>query len=377
MRPREHAQKQSLFVGEEQAAWALFARAPSVRFAGVDAVGRPVLRTLSAAVLDGRLCFHGTDHGEKLAFLGGEVVASHDDVVAQIPSYWIHPELACPASTYYLSAMVEGKVERVDDLAHKARVLTALMKHFQPEGGYAELRADDKRYRKVLETMMVAELQPTRVTAKHKLGQHRTRAQIERVLTGLWRRGAPGDLRALRLVLEAHPDRPLPEFLRGPAACELCVAPDADDARAVASLLEGQYWTETFTSEQLVAATLGSTAWVVARDREGAVVASARAVTDHARFGYVLDVIVRADQRGRGLGIALMRLLLDHPALRALCTIGLRTRDAQDLYRKLGFAEGEARGSELFLRRQVTPVACARSESRSAWTARAGRTEKT
>lgn len=352
MRPPEYSQKQALFTRDEQQAWALFARAPSVRFAAADATGRPVLRTLSAAVLDHTLCFHGTDHGEKLGLLGHEVVASCDEVVAQIPSYWIHPELACPASTYYQSAMIEGRVVRIDDPVHKARALMAIMAHFQPEGGYAEIRADDKRYRKVLDTLLVAELVPTRVSAKHKLGQHRSRAQIERVLSGLFERGAPGDLAALRLIHDSHPERPLPDFLRGPDDSVLCVAPDVDDARAVASLLVGQYWTESFTKEQLAEAQKGSTAWVVARDGvTGAVLASARAVSDRARFGYVLDVIVRPDRRGRGLGRALMRLLLRHPALRGLCTIGLRTRDAQSLYRELGFTEPRPRGTEMVLLR--------------------------
>lgn len=352
MRPPEYSQKQAQFTRDEREAWALFARAPSVRFAAADAAGRPVLRTLSAAVLDGTLCFHGTDHGEKLGLLGREVIASCDEVVAQIPSYWIHPELACPASTYYQSAMLEGEVVRIDDPAHKARALMAIMAHFQPEGGYAEIRADDKRYRKVLDTLLVAQLIPTRVSAKHKLGQHRPRAQIERVLAGLWKRAATGDLRALRAIREAHPERPVPDFLRGPEDSVLCVAPDADDARTVAGLLAGQYWTGSFSADQLANAQTGSTAWIVARDgTTGAVLASARAVSDRARFGYVLDVIVRQDLRGRGFGRALMRLLLQHPALRDLCTIGLRTRDAQELYREFGFAEPQPRGTEMVLLR--------------------------
>jgi ribosomal protein S18 acetylase RimI-like enzyme len=248
--------------------------------------------------------------------------------------------------------MAEGTVVRIDDPAHKARALMAIMAHFQPEGGYAEVRADDKRYRKVLDTLMVAELVPTRVSAKHKLGQHRPRAQIERVLAGLWQRGGPGDLRALRMIHEAHPERPVPDFLRGPQGSVLCVAPDGDDARTVAALLAGQYWTGSFSPEQLVDAQTGSTAWIVARDgATGEVLASARAVSDRARFGYVLDVIVREDLRGRGFARALMRLLLDHPALRGLCTIGLRTRDAQSLYREFGFVEPSPRGTEMVLLR--------------------------
>src|SRR5690606_20265147 len=127
--------------------------------------------------------------------------------------------------------------------------------------------------------ILVAELVPERISAKHKLGQHRTKAQIERVLTGLWRRGAPGDLAAMRAIVEAHPERLAPPFLRGPLGSRLCVSPDARDAAEVARMLEGQYWTEGFSQELMVRAQLGSQAWVVARDpHSGQVLASARAV---------------------------------------------------------------------------------------------------
>jgi ribosomal protein S18 acetylase RimI-like enzyme/nitroimidazol reductase NimA-like FMN-containing flavoprotein (pyridoxamine 5'-phosphate oxidase superfamily) len=352
MRTDEYTVKQALFVRDESQAWTLFRQAPSVRFAGVSEAGQPVLRTLSAVVLDGALCFHGSDDGDKLGLLGRAAIASYDEVVAQVPSYWIHPELACPASTYYLSAIAEGTVERVDVLAYKARILSALMQRFQPEGGYDEIRPDDKRYTKVLERLMVAQLRPTRLSAKYKLGQHRTRAQIERVLAGLWQRGAPGDLRALRLIQEAHPDHPEPAFLQGPEASALCVAPDAGDARQVAALLEGQYWTEGFTHERMAQAQLGSAAWVVARDRHTrAVLASARVVGDQARFGYLLDVIVRPELRGRGFGRALITLLLDHPAVRGLLSIGLRTRDAHALYREFGFRDVDHGNTTMLLSR--------------------------
>jgi len=338
MRDPEYISKQALFVREEAQAWGLFERAPSIRFASVDDAGRPVLRTLSGVVLDGQLCFHGTDDGEKLGLIGREAVASCDEVIAQVPSYYVHPELACPATTYYLSAIAEGTVERVDDLELKARVLTAMMKRYQPEGGYDAIAPDDKRYRKVIEKLMVAALRPSRLSAKFKLGQHRTLAQIERVLAGLWQRGATGDLRAIRLVREAHPARPRPAFLAGPRGSDLCVWPDAEDAKQVAAMLVGQYWTTDFSEPLMAQAQRGSTAWVVARDPDSKqVLASARAISDNARYGYVLDVIVRPELRRQRFGHAVMKLLLDHPALRELKSIGLRTRDAQAVYTGFGF----------------------------------------
>ncbi len=349
--------KRALFRASKEDAWTLFARAPAVRFA-VSHERAPLVRTFSAVVLDGRLCFHGGDEGEKLDMIGRMASASYEELVAQIPSYWIHPELACPASTYYRSALAEGRLERVCELERKAQILTAIMRRYQPEGGYAEITPRDPRYEKVLEKLLVAELVPERVAAKHKLGQHRTVAQIERVLEGLWQRGAPGDLQAIRLIREAHPGRPEPSFLRGPAGAQWCVAPDADDAEDVARLLEGQYWTHAFSLACMARAQLGSTAWVVARDpATRAVLASARAVSDRARFAYVLDVIVRPALRGRGLGRAVMQLLLAHPAMRRLHAIALRTRDADVFYEQLGFERAPATGIDMRFVRRIPTVA--------------------
>lgn len=341
----ERSVKLKSFAAGPEQAWALFARAPSVRFAGVSASGKPVLRTFSAVVLDGALYFHGADDGEKVALGTGYAIASYDEIVAQVPSYWVHPELACPASTYYLSAIAEGPLQRIDDLDHKARVLSAIMQRFQPEGGYAPILSGDKRYRKVLEGLLVVELRPERLSAKHKLGQHRTKRQIESVLDGLWKRGAPGDLRAIRMIMEAYPEPLRPSFLRGPDESTLCVAPGGDDAREVAGLLEGQYWTEGFTRDVMAAAQLGSQAWVVAR-KHGRVVASARATSDHARFAYLLDVIVQPTLRNRGYGDALLKLLGDHPALRHVRSVRLRTR-TPDYYIRHGFTLHDPPGPEM------------------------------
>jgi GNAT superfamily N-acetyltransferase len=117
----------------------------------------------------------------------------------------------------------------------------------------------------------------------------------------------------------------------------LCVAPDYDDAAQVARLLQGQYWTEGFSLACMAAAQRGSQAWVVARDGAGEVLASARALSDGARIGWIADVVVRPELRGQGFGTAVMRLLLAHPALRDVAMIRLATRDAEAFYAQLGF----------------------------------------
>jgi GNAT superfamily N-acetyltransferase len=62
----------------------------------------------------------------------------------------------------------------------------------------------------------------------------------------------------------------------------------------------------------------------------------ARASSDGAAYVYLADVYVLPEFRGRGLGQALVREMIEGSPLSRLKWI-LHTRDAHDLYRKFGF----------------------------------------
>lgn len=106
------------------------------------------------------------------------------------------------------------------------------------------------------------------------------------------------------------------------------------------ALSEDSYWAagrERATTEQAFAASRVS--GVV--DANGATVAFGRAVTDGVTFGWLCDVWVEPDHRGRGLGVAVVRALTDAPALVDLRRWLLATRDAHGLYGELGFGDVE------------------------------------
>lgn len=63
----------------------------------------------------------------------------------------------------------------------------------------------------------------------------------------------------------------------------------------------------------------------------------ARVITDRATFAYLSDVFVLPNYQGQGLGQWLVGCVLAYPDLQGLRRIMLSTRDAQDLYYKLGF----------------------------------------
>ena len=72
---------------------------------------------------------------------------------------------------------------------------------------------------------------------------------------------------------------------------------------------------------------------------DGRQVGFARCVTDRATFCWIGDVFVLPEERGRGLGVWLMRTIADHPELQGLRRWVLATRDAHELYRKTGFQD--------------------------------------
>lgn len=65
----------------------------------------------------------------------------------------------------------------------------------------------------------------------------------------------------------------------------------------------------------------------------------ARVVTDRATFGYLADVYVLEEYRGRGLARWLMEVIMAHPDLQGLRRFSLATRDAHGLYRRFGFTD--------------------------------------
>jgi nitroimidazol reductase NimA-like FMN-containing flavoprotein (pyridoxamine 5'-phosphate oxidase superfamily)/ribosomal protein S18 acetylase RimI-like enzyme len=333
--------RKEIYRMEREEAVQLLGRARVVRVASTGEDGAPILRTVHAVVFGDHVAFHGAAAGEKTECIGREAVLEADEIVASIPSYFVDPARACPATTLYRSVQVHGALELVSDPERKARVMTALMEKFQPEGGYTAIRADDPLYAKMLRSLLVVQVPLARVDGKAKLGQNRTSEEVARIAAALWRRGAPGDPRAIELVRGANPTMSTPDFLRGPAGTTLSCALSEADVPGAVDLLRGEYWLASVPEARIGEAHLKSAAWVGARDDDGRVIATARATSD-GRTAWIYDVCVAAEWRGRGLGKAVVRLLLDHPAVRGALVVFLSTRDADGLYARLGFRDVQA-----------------------------------
>jgi ribosomal protein S18 acetylase RimI-like enzyme len=259
-------------------------------------------------------------------------------VLATIPSWFLDPERACPATTFYRSVQVHGTLDEVTDRARKGRILQALMEKYQPEGRHVRLDTELPLYRKAIEGLLVVQVpfDAQSLTCKRKIGQNRSADERAKILEQLWMRGAPGDPRVIALMLAQFPDLPRPAFLRSTTGSALACWLDADALHEAASLLEGAYWLVDVPRASVVRTLQASTATVGARDASGRLVGFARAMSD-GRTAWLYDVIVHPDMRRRGLGAELLRLLLDHPAVRNARRVRLTTLDAMTFYRREGF----------------------------------------
>jgi len=112
------------------------------------------------------------------------------------------------------------------------------------------------------------------------------------------------------------------------------------DREAIHAFLTASYWAEGRTrtrQDQLIDAS----GHVVGLYKDGEQIGLARAVDcDAAGFVYLADVYVLDDHRGHGLGVELVREIVEHGPYAGRRWI-LHTRDAHALYEKFGFGPHE------------------------------------
>jgi GNAT superfamily N-acetyltransferase len=111
------------------------------------------------------------------------------------------------------------------------------------------------------------------------------------------------------------------------------------DREAVWAFLTASYWAPGVTREQVDRAIEHSIVFGL-RAADGSQAGFARVITDFARIAWIGDLFVLEEHRGRGLGVWLVRTIVEHPELRGLSLI-LATADAHGLYERFGFVETE------------------------------------
>lgn len=100
-------------------------------------------------------------------------------------------------------------------------------------------------------------------------------------------------------------------------------------------LSEISYWSKYMPHETFMKAFENS--FCIGALKDGKQVAFARLITDYATYAYLADVFVYEEHRGKGLSKIMMEELFNIDWVKQLRRIMLATKDAHELYRKVGF----------------------------------------
>ncbi|MDX6272001.1 MAG: hypothetical protein QOD28_3224 [Acidobacteriota bacterium] len=110
------------------------------------------------------------------------------------------------------------------------------------------------------------------------------------------------------------------------------------DVRLIHEFLsESSYWAKGRPREVVERSIEHSLAFGVYRGERQ--VGFARVITDYATFAWIADVFIVDEVRGQGLGKWLGEVMIAHPELQGFRRWVLATKDAHELYRRMGFHE--------------------------------------
>ena len=109
------------------------------------------------------------------------------------------------------------------------------------------------------------------------------------------------------------------------------------DVNMIAEFLSKRsYWAKGRSRRKIVKSIENSMCFGV-YTAEGKQVGFARVLSDYAVFAWIMDVFILEEFRRQGLGVLLMKAIMEDPDLQGLERWGLGTKDAHGLYEKFGF----------------------------------------
>jgi ribosomal protein S18 acetylase RimI-like enzyme len=123
---------------------------------------------------------------------------------------------------------------------------------------------------------------------------------------------------------------------------------DRLDLPTALRLLQATHWGGALTQALLERAVAHSVCFGVYQGTT--LIGFGRVITDLATFGYLTDVVVAPEHRGRGLGRWLTDCMVRHPQLQGFRRLALLTRDAEALYARAGFSPDT--GSLVYMERR-------------------------
>jgi len=168
------------------------------RIASIDKNGYPQIIPMNFVFLNDAIYMHSHTKGEKLENIrqNKNVGFEVDRELEFLPSYFEDPEDASLADTLYISVVIKGKGEIVDDKEEKTLALNGLMKKYQPEGRYEPLSPDMQ----VLDEVAIIKVSPKSMRGKYKIGQNLQKKEREELAKKILERNSTTAKETLRIM---------------------------------------------------------------------------------------------------------------------------------------------------------------------------------
>ena len=180
------------------------------RLVTVSADGQPHIGLYPFLFLGDRIEMHLHRDDEQTADLATNARCAFevDEVLGSIPSHWVHASNAMFATAYHRTVIFECDATVSDDPEVLAAQQQRLMQHYQPDGGHTPVSTAHAMYRGPFREIRALTLAVRARKVKWKLGQNRNRAQLEKVIAELRKRGRSTDAaaaEALQWSLDREP----------------------------------------------------------------------------------------------------------------------------------------------------------------------------
>jgi nitroimidazol reductase NimA-like FMN-containing flavoprotein (pyridoxamine 5'-phosphate oxidase superfamily) len=170
---------------------ALLNSIPSGTLGTIDANGFPQLVPMNFVYAYDVVYMHSFSIGEKIENIkrDNRVGFEAHRYVEFLPSYFFDPRDASQADTLYMSVIIKGYAELVYDMEERARALNALMRKYQREGFYEELKPSMDTVRDA--NLAIIKVKPVVMTGKYKLGQQWSIEYRRYIAKRILERGTP------------------------------------------------------------------------------------------------------------------------------------------------------------------------------------------
>lgn len=164
--------------------------------------GKPYVVALNFVFFENSIFFHGAKEGRKIEAINSNPNAAFLVVkpYSFIPSYFSDTMAACPATQFFASVLIEGKLEFIEDGDKKAEILNALMKKFQKEDSFEKIVYDKAMYTKMLDKTTIIELKIETQSCKIKVGQNLNEERKNKVMEKLKNRNLQIDEETIKQI---------------------------------------------------------------------------------------------------------------------------------------------------------------------------------